>query len=151
MERSYWQPEPANGYVTIHLTPGDTGSGTAAMGVQCVAPGGRVREHAHVAQEEIIFVLSGRGTAVLDDGPRAMVPGSAFFLHPGQRHAFVNDGEEDLVFTWTIMPGHGLHEFFASIGRPRVPGTAAPAPFARPAEVAAIESRNGFVPPAPRA
>ena len=38
-------------------------------------------------------------------------------------------------------------EFFAAIGRPRRPGELPPAPFARPDDVTAIESRTGFAPP----
>lgn len=142
---SYWQPEPANGYVTIHLTPETTLSATAAMGEQVVAPGGRVREHAHVDQEEIIFVLSGRGTALAEGVSHPMTPGTALFFRKGVRHAFVNDGDDDLHFAWTIMPGHGLHAFFAAIGRPRLPGQPAPAPFPRPADVLQVEAMTGFV------
>lgn len=146
-ELSYWQPMPANGYVTVKLRPQDTGSEAASMGTQNVAPGGFVREHAHPEQEEIIYVLEGRGTAIIAGERHAMVPGAALFLGKGIRHSFINEGEQDLRFTWTIMPGRGLHEFFAAIGRPRHPGEPAPAPFARPGDAAAIESRTGFAPP----
>jgi quercetin dioxygenase-like cupin family protein len=142
---SYWQPMPANGYVTIHLTPETTLSASAAMGEQFVAPGGRVREHAHVDQEEIIHVLSGRGTALVEGVAHAMTPGTALFLRKGVKHAFVNDGDTDLHFAWTIIPGYGLQAFFAAIGRPRLPGQAAPAPFPRPADVLDVEAMTGFV------
>ncbi len=144
--RSYWQPEPANGYVTIHLTPRQTGSISASMGVQSIAPGGRVREHAHPDQEEIIFVLAGRGTALVDGVAHPMSPGSSFFLGKGARHTFINDTDADLQYTWTILPGQGLHEFFASIGRPRAIGQLPPAPFPRPDDARAIELRTGFAP-----
>ena len=146
---SYWQPKPANGYVTIKLTPEDTGSNSASMGVQSVAPGGFVREHSHSDQDEIIYVLKGRGTAIIDGKRNAMIPGMAFFLPRIVRHSFINDGDEDLLFTWTIMPGHGLEEFFASIGKPRRPGDPPPDPFERPSDVAAIEARTGFAPGKP--
>ena len=143
-ERSYWQPMPANGYVTVKLTPQDTGSDSASMGIQCVADGGYVREHSHTSQDEIIYVMKGQGTAIINGEHHAMTPGAAFFLPRGVRHSFVNNGHDELLFTWTIMSGHGLHEFFAAIGRPRRPGEPAPAPFERPNSVAAIEVRTGF-------
>jgi len=142
---SFWQPEPANGYVTIHLTPETTLSPAAAMGEQVVAPGGRVREHAHPDQEEIIHVLGGRGTALVDGVPYSMTPGTALFLRKGVRHAFVNEGDGDLHFTWTIMSGYGLQSFFAAIGRPRLPGQPAPPPFPRPADVSSVEAMTGIV------
>ncbi len=144
--RSYWQPKPANGYVTIKLTPEDTGSNSASMGIQSVAPGGFVREHSHTHQEEIIYVLKGKGTAIIGGVRFTMAPGSAFFLPKVVRHSFVNDGEDELLFTWTIMPGYGLQDFFAAIGKPRQPGNPPPEPFDRPSDVGAIEARLGFAP-----
>ncbi len=143
-ERSYWQPKPANGYVTVKLTPQDTGSDSVAMGIQSVAPGGFVREHSHSSQEEIIHVLAGRGTAVIDGERHRMMPGTVLFLPRNVRHSFINESDAELAFAWTIMPGHGLHEFFAAIGRPRHAGEPAPAPFERPSDVEKIEARTGF-------
>src|SRR5438094_760835 len=45
--------------------------------------------------------------------------------------------------TWTYLPP-GLDDFFAGIGRPREPGEPAPEPFARPADVHAIEAKTGY-------
>ena len=44
---------------------------------------------------------------------------------------------------WVITPP-GLEHFFAAIGRPREAGAPAPAPFARPADVVAIECALGM-------
>jgi len=145
-ERSYWQPLPANGYVTVKLRPQETGSNAASMGTQNIAPGSFVREHSHVDQEEIIFVLEGKGTAVIGGERHPMVPGVTLFLGRGVGHTFINESDCDLRFSWTIMPGRGLDEYFAAIGRPRQPGEPAPAPFARPSDDAIIARRTGFTP-----
>ncbi len=47
-----------------------------------------------------------------------------------------------MSFVWFLMPG-GLEDFFAAIGRERVPGEP-PEPFPRPADVAEIEKRTVF-------
>lgn len=140
---SYWQPVPANGYATVLLRAEQTASGNVAMGTQTIAPGCFVREHAHTDQEELIFVLSGSGIAVVQDVDHPMVPGALFYLGPTARHKFVNTGTEPLTFAWTILPG-GLEKFFAAIGRPRQEGEPAPAPFPRPEDVQAIERGTGF-------
>jgi hypothetical protein len=44
---------------------------------------------------------------------------------------------------WVITPP-GLEDFFRAIGRPRAAGEAAPPPFARPADVVAIERQMGM-------
>src|SRR5262249_39215481 len=44
---SFWQPVPANGHADPKLTPANTSYGDLSMGYQTIAPGSRVREHAH--------------------------------------------------------------------------------------------------------
>ena len=44
---------------------------------------------------------------------------------------------------WITSPP-GLENFFREIGRPRVAGEEAPAPFQRPADVVAIERKLGM-------
>jgi mannose-6-phosphate isomerase-like protein (cupin superfamily) len=143
--RSYWQPEPANGFVEVKFSPRTIRSRAGfALGTQTVPPGGYVREHAHADAEEVIHFLSGQGTAVIDGVEQAVGPGTTLFLGAGHAHRFINAGSDDLTFLWCIMP-NGLDEFFAAIGRPRRAGEAPPAPFARPADVLKVEAATGFV------
>jgi quercetin dioxygenase-like cupin family protein len=141
---SYWQPVPANGHIEVifapHLVAMDHPIG---MGTQTVAPKGHVREHSHDRNEEIIFVLSGKGRAVIEGEEHDMIPGSAFFLGKGRRHMFINTGEDDLRFMWLLVP-NGLEDFFRLIGRPRMPGEPVPAPFPRPENVLEIERKTVF-------
>ncbi len=141
--RSHWQPMPANGYTTVMLAGDQTVSGNVAMGTQTVAVGGFVREHAHPAQEELIYVLSGSGVALVQDVEHPMVPGALFYLGPNARHKFTNTGAEPLTFAWTMLPA-GLEKFFAAIGQTRHEGEPAPAPFPRPADVTAVELGTVF-------
>jgi quercetin dioxygenase-like cupin family protein len=141
--RSYWQPVPANGYTTVMLSGEQTVSGNVSMGTQTVAAGGFVREHAHPAQEELIYVLEGSGIALIQDVEHPMVQGALFYFGPNTRHKFTNTGATPLTFAWTMLPA-GLEKFFASIGRTRSEGEAAPQPFPRPADVGAIELGTVF-------
>ena len=140
---SYWQPVPANGHADPRLTPDQTGFPQLAMGYQTIAPGGRVREHSHGDQVELQICFRGHGHVLVDGKRHALVPGTACFLGYDVKHEIVNDGPDDLVMMWVITP-HGLEDFFKSIGRPRTEGEAAPAPFARPADVVAIERALGM-------
>ena len=140
---SYWQPVPANGHADPKLTPEATGFPMLSMGYQTIAPGGRVREHSHGDQIELQICFRGRGHVLVDGRRHTLVPGTACFLGYDVKHEIVNDGAEDLVMMWVITP-HGLEEFFKAIGRPRTPGETAPAPFARPTDVVAIERSLGM-------
>ena len=142
---SHWQPVPANGFVEVHVSRHRVATHTPfESGLQEVAAGGHVREHAHDPHEELILVIEGTGTATIDGEMHPMQPGTTLFLAPGSRHGFVNDGEGPLRFFWVLMPG-GLSDFFAGIGRERRPGEPAPAPFPRPDDVDRIEADTVFV------
>ena len=140
---SYWQPVPANGHADPALFPANTGFGTLAMGYQTIAPHSRVREHSHGDQVELQICFRGRGHVNVDGVRHELVPGTACMLGYDVRHEIVNDTDDELVMLWVITPP-GLEDFFKAIGRARTAGEPAPEPFARPADVIAIESSLGM-------
>lgn len=140
---SFWQPVPANGHVEIKVEGGRDGMADFDCGVQEVAPGGHVREHAHGGNEELIMVFAGQGEAVVDGETHRMQPGTVLYLAQDSRHTFRNTGDAPLRFFWTLMPG-GLSPFFRAIGRPRQAGQAVPQPFPRPDDVEQIERDTVF-------
>ena len=144
--RSYWQPEPASGHVTIKIEPRNTGVGGVSLSVQAIGVGGHVREHAHGENDEIIYVLEGTGTAVVDGERHPMVPGTTIFLGKGVKHTFINQGDGELRFTATILPA-GLEDYFEAVGRPRRAGEPTPEPFPRPDDVLEIERNTVFKDP----
>lgn len=140
----HWQPVPANGFIRNIFSARDFGSKyNYSIGTQTVDPGCFIREHIHGGNEELIFVLSGRAILRLNDTDYELTPGSAVFLEMGMKHKFTNPGPDPYTFLWIFVPG-GLDDFFREIGRPRLPGTPAPKPFPRPANVAEIEARTVF-------
>ena len=141
--KSFWQPIPANGHADPKLTPDRTGFETLSMGYQTVAPGGRIREHSHGDQVELQICFRGEGHVLVDGARHELRPGTACFLGYDVKHEIVNDGNDDLVMMWVITPS-GLEDFFATIGRPRAEGDAAPEPFERPTDVVAIERQMGM-------
>lgn len=141
---TFWQPLPANGHAEPKLFPANTRFEGLSMGYQTIAPASRVREHSHGDQIELLVCFRGRGRIVLDGMSHDVVPGTACFAGYDVRHEIINDSaDEDLVMMWVISPA-GLEEFFRTIGRERTRGEAAPEPFARPADVVAIERGMGM-------
>lgn len=142
---SFWQPVPANGYVRNILSQQALGArGDFSIGAQTVAPGCFIREHTHAHNEEIIFVVEGRGIARIDGVEEHVIEkGSAVYIGVNRKHHFLNPHAEPMTFLWIMMPG-GLDKFFAEIGRPRTPGEPAPEPFPRPENIAEIEARTVF-------
>lgn len=143
-ETSYWQPKPANGYVTVAVSPQYFPmTRDFAVGTQTLPPGGRVREHAHSANEEVLHFVSGSGSAVVDGKPYKLEPGVTLFLGEHNSHTFINEGDVDLQWVWFMTPS-GLETFFRDIGRPRQHGEPAPEPFERPANIEQIEGTGLF-------
>jgi mannose-6-phosphate isomerase-like protein (cupin superfamily) len=143
-EESYWQPQPANGYASVHVAPHLVPMDRQfAVGTQTLPPGGVVRLHSHSDNEEVLHFISGSGKAELDGAEYHLEPGVTLFLGKLRTHTFVNDGDVDLHWVWIFIPA-GLEIFFREIGRRRTPGEPAPAPFARPADIAQIEARTVF-------
>ena len=141
---SYWQPVPANGHADPKLFPGNTGFDGLSMGYQTIAPASRVREHSHGDQVELQICFRGSGRVMVDGVAHKLTPGTACLLGYGVKHEIINDSADDeLVMLWVIAPP-GLEDFFKAIGRPRVAGEPAPAPFPRPADVVAVERRLGM-------
>ncbi len=140
---SYWQPEPANGYASVKISPRNTPGEMFSMGVQVVAPGGRIREHAHDRHEELTFFWQGRGKAIVDGVEHDIVPGTTIYVGRWVKHCFINDGDVELKSVWVILPP-GLEDFFQAIGRHRAAGDPAPAAFPRPDEVGQIEADTVF-------
>lgn len=140
---SFWQPVPASGHADPTLVPANTRYEGLAMGYQTVAPGGRIREHSHGEQVELQICFRGRGRVVVDGVSHPLQPGTACFLGHDVKHEIVNEGPDELVMLWVVSPA-GLERFFEAIGRRREPGEPAPAPFARPADVVAIERAMGM-------
>ena len=140
---SFWQPVPANGHADPALHPGNTRYDGLSMGYQTVPPGGRVREHSHGHQVELQICFRGRGRVMVDGAAHPLVPGTACFLGYDVKHEIINEGPDDLVMLWLVTPP-GLEHFFEAIGRVRRPGDPAPEPFARPADVLAVERVMGM-------
>jgi hypothetical protein len=92
---------------------------------------------------ELQICFRGIGRVVVDGQSHPLVPGTACMLGYDVKHEIINESDDDLVMMWVITPP-GLENFFASIGRPRQPGEPAPEPFARPADVIAIERSLGM-------
>ncbi len=74
---SYWQPIPANGFVELALAQAKNTNGPGFdVGIQEVAPECAVREHVHDRHEEVIIVLEGNGTAMIDGEAHPMHTGT---------------------------------------------------------------------------
>lgn len=62
-----------------------------------VAPGGHTPDHSHPFEHEN-FVLSGRGSVMIEGEWHELEAGYVVFVPPGVRHQYKNDGEDTFEF-----------------------------------------------------
>jgi mannose-6-phosphate isomerase-like protein (cupin superfamily) len=73
-------------------------------------PGGTAAAfHVHANEEEIVYIISGKGAVVTEDQVVETRPGVAVFIPPGVSHQIRADGPEPLwlvsVFSPPVIPG----------------------------------------------
>jgi mannose-6-phosphate isomerase-like protein (cupin superfamily) len=94
-----------------YLCIGPENSATANLTVgRAVFPGGSAPAgHVHDAQEEVIYVVAGRGRLVTPDGNIELQPGTTVYIPIGLHHATVSSGPEPLelvcAFSPPVIPG----------------------------------------------
>ena len=66
-------------------------------------PGASIGLHTHETSCEIIYILSGTGKILYDDGCEPLAPGSCHYCPKGHAHSLVNDSEDRLEF-FAVIP-----------------------------------------------
>jgi len=102
----------SSGEVVIKVDP-TRGSHDLSFGTQLVPPGLGIPRHRHAHWDEFIYVLDGRGIAILEDERVSVQKGSTIFIPKGSWHGFENPGT-NLFILWATTPT-GQEEFFRAI------------------------------------
>jgi len=89
--------EEVRGVFRTDVITADDGAPLFCMRVFDVEPGSSTPSHSHQWEHEV-FVLSGRGVVVGDQGAIPIAKESIVFVAPGEPHCFVNTGNEALRF-----------------------------------------------------
>lgn len=66
-------------------------------------PGASIGLHTHETNSEIIYVLAGEGTVLMDGEHEAVEAGVCHYCPKGHTHSLINSGGTDLVF-FAVVP-----------------------------------------------
>lgn len=66
-------------------------------------PGASIGMHTHETNSEMIYILSGNGKVLYDNGEESLSAGDCHYCPKGHAHSLMNDGEENLVF-FAVVP-----------------------------------------------
>lgn len=91
------------------IGPENSDAKNVTLGVAVFPPGSAPPGHIHPAEEEVIYIVSGRGELVTPDGSARLEPGTTVYIPPGLHHATVSHGPGPLelvsVFSPPTVPG----------------------------------------------
>jgi quercetin dioxygenase-like cupin family protein len=77
------------------IAPKSVGSKNLKVKITEYLPGYTHKLHVHPDQEEVIFVLSGKGITRTQEGEKAVGPGSVIFVPAGEPHTTWNVSETE--------------------------------------------------------
>ena len=80
------------------------------FGIALFPPNSKPGAHVHTKEEEIIYIIAGKGKIVFQGGQEVVLePGVAVFIPPGVEHGIVAGDDEPLemvtVFSPPVFPG----------------------------------------------
>lgn len=77
--------------------PEDFDSPTNFLHIVTLPPGSSIGLHPHKNNEEFYYVISGTGSMIVDGEKFTMPKGSVCLIKKGSWHAYLNEGDVDLV------------------------------------------------------
>ncbi len=86
------------------ISPEVSGCKNMIMGLVIFPPGSDPGQHQHEIEEEIVYVVSGRGETKIGDEVFPLEPGMAVFTEPGVPHGVKTLGDEPLVLISVFSP-----------------------------------------------
>ena len=101
---SYLDAKPTEevpGVLKREVITADDGAPNFAMRIFEVEAGSATPSHTHPWEHEV-FVLTGRGVVVSEEGRTPIAKDSVIFVAPNEHHCFVNNGSETLRFICVI-------------------------------------------------
>jgi putative monooxygenase len=94
---------------SLLLGPSNVGSRNMTLGLSSFPAGSAPAGHVHPSEEEMIYVVSGRGQLRAGNASVSLHPGVAVYIPPGVHHATVASEEEPLslitAFSPPVVPG----------------------------------------------
>lgn len=86
------------------ISPDLQGSKNVSVGMTLLPSGSKSSYHAHEGEEEIWFVTSGRGKAIVGEESIPIEKDTAIYVPPGVKHQLVNTSDETLKVLWIFSP-----------------------------------------------
>ena len=91
------------------IGPENSEARNATLGLAVFPPDSAPEGHVHPGEEELLYIVSGRGRLVTPQGTIELTPGTSVYIPPGLHHATASFGPAPLelvsVFSPPVAPG----------------------------------------------
>lgn len=101
--------------ITIKISKAKHGIDGISFCVEDQSPGGKMRIHKHLNNDELIFIHKGQGTLTLDEESIEVKSGDVVFVPRDTWHGLDNTGKENLLMVFQYSPA-GFEEYFIENG-----------------------------------
>lgn len=98
--KGVYAPQPHERILKVLVSPDTVGSQKISVGLSIIDPGNSSTPHVHEGEEEVFYVVVGRGKVMLENKWFAISPGTAVYVKPGSLHQLLNIGDETLKVLW---------------------------------------------------
>lgn len=88
------------------LAPRNSGVARQSLAEATLLPDAATQAHLHPQTEELYYILQGEALMAVEGERRAVGPGDAIAILPGQKHQIRNTGRGDLVFLCCCVPAY---------------------------------------------
>lgn len=82
-----------------------------SVGMTIISPGDKTKYAAHETSEEIMYIISGRGEALIDGVKSKIYPDMLISLPIASMHQLINTGDESLKLLWVYSPSGPEEEY----------------------------------------
>lgn len=82
-----------------------TGKHTQVV-IMSIPPGGEIGEEVHPDNDQILYLVKGEGEVRIDGERRAFRKHDLVLVEAGEKHNFINKGQEDMKIITTYSPPH---------------------------------------------
>ncbi len=96
--------EPHKRILKVLISPTNAGSKRLSSGLSIIPPGGSSNKHSHDIEEEIFYIISGKGKIGLNEEEFDIRTGNAIYIRPKTVHQLLNCGDETMKVYWTQSP-----------------------------------------------
>ncbi|MDN5346659.1 MAG: hypothetical protein PWP65_223 [Clostridia bacterium] len=86
------------------LSEATAGAKGFTLGLNITKPGGMSPMHTHEKEQEAMYIISGKGKAIIGEEEYDLEPDTVIIAPAGVPHELRNTGDEDIKFIWVYCP-----------------------------------------------